>query len=573
MNETFTPTAEVANAAKRALRWLEEGRAGSGFTDVGRRRASQLANRQPVSTETIKRMYSFFSRHEVDKKGKDFDNLSKPSAGRVAWDAWGGDAGYAWSKRIVESMSEKATVATEASAFFGIIKADKQDDGTLLVTGIATDDSVDSDQQICDPDWLKSAMPSWFQWGNIREQHSNIAAGVATEYENKGDEHWITARVVDPASVKKVETGVLKGFSIGIRNPRVIKDDKAAGGRICGGEIVEVSLVDRPANPTCTLTVAKADGSDIIAVEELVEKREVSAGERADLAERGHAMPDGSYPIAHVADLRNAIQSFGRAKDKEAVKEHIIRRARALGATDLLPENWDTNKEMTMSKEETSSEESTEESSMEVTEESTEASAPEESSPEMTSEDSNLPAPKKASRFVKVCKDCKEMKGECKCAEGGYSATEMKAAASEESSQKPGEESSQELGEESSRPGGVAGVAGKASDDVVLAKMHKKLKRIEKSLSLLNNTYSELLKGIATTEDIAKSVQEVTERLSVVEKSPAAAPVRMAVGTPKPAVDENIAKAEEYRAKAFATTDPILAKGYLALAMELTPSK
>lgn len=68
--------------------------------------------------------------------------------------------------------------------------------------------------------------------------------------------------------------------------------------------------------------------------------REVSTDERDKLAGQGKAMPDGSFPIAGDGDLRNAIQSYGRAKDPAAVKRHIVKRARALGRTDLLPESW-----------------------------------------------------------------------------------------------------------------------------------------------------------------------------------------------------------------------------------------
>jgi cation transport regulator ChaB len=72
--------------------------------------------------------------------------------------------------------------------------------------------------------------------------------------------------------------------------------------------------------------------------------RVVKAAERRRLATRGAAMPGKShpFPIATVADLRNAIRSFGRAKDKAAAKRHIIRRARVLGATNLLPASWRT---------------------------------------------------------------------------------------------------------------------------------------------------------------------------------------------------------------------------------------
>ena len=69
-------------------------------------------------------------------------------------------------------------------------------------------------------------------------------------------------------------------------------------------------------------------------------KRERSAETRRRLAQSGEAMPDGSYPIVTVEDLRNAIQAFGRTDNPRATKEHIMRRARALGRTDLIPENW-----------------------------------------------------------------------------------------------------------------------------------------------------------------------------------------------------------------------------------------
>jgi len=163
-----------------------------------------------------------------------------------------------------------------ANSYAAIIKQEKQDDGSLLVYGKATDDSLDIDQQICDDVWLSSAMPEWFKsGGNIREQHSSIAAGVAKEYEAKADGHYISALVVDPISVKKVESGVLKGFSIGIKSPRVVRDQKAANGRIIDGQIVEISLVDRPANPNAKLMLAKSvDGeTSLVQVEEFTEKK------------------------------------------------------------------------------------------------------------------------------------------------------------------------------------------------------------------------------------------------------------------------------------------------------------
>ncbi|UDL15875.1 hypothetical protein QEH42_gp084 [Microbacterium phage Pumpernickel] len=63
---------------------------------------------------------------------------------------------------------------------------------------------------------------------------------------------------------------------------------------------------------------------------------------RDQAAEKGEALPDGSYPIRNVNDLKNAIKAFGRAKpgDRAKVRRHIMKRARALGKADLIPEDW-----------------------------------------------------------------------------------------------------------------------------------------------------------------------------------------------------------------------------------------
>lgn len=94
----YLPPQGVAVAAKRALAWIADGKAGSGFTAVGRARATQLASGRDVSADVVNRMSSYFARHEVDKQaeGFNFGEDNYPSAGRVAWDAWGGDAGQSW---------------------------------------------------------------------------------------------------------------------------------------------------------------------------------------------------------------------------------------------------------------------------------------------------------------------------------------------------------------------------------------------------------------------------------------------------------------------------------------------
>ena len=106
--EGYKPTSGMQSAARRAIKLKEQGKAKGAGTAVGWTRAGQLARGETLSLSTVKRMYSFFSRHEVDKKGKDWDNAENPSNGKIMWLAWGGDAGFSWSRKIVEREKNKS---------------------------------------------------------------------------------------------------------------------------------------------------------------------------------------------------------------------------------------------------------------------------------------------------------------------------------------------------------------------------------------------------------------------------------------------------------------------------------
>ena len=77
---------------------------------------------------------------------------------------------------------------------------------------------------------------------------------------------------------------------------------------------------------------------------DFIQKREFSDEKRQELADKGHAMPDGSFPIENVTDLHNAIQSIGRSKNYSKTKKHIIQRAKELEATNILPDDWKITK-------------------------------------------------------------------------------------------------------------------------------------------------------------------------------------------------------------------------------------
>ena len=137
----FTPSQGARDEAEKGLEWRREYNRGG--TLVGVARARDIANGRELSPETIGRMVSYFSRHEVDKKGQGWSPGEKgfPSAGRIAWALWGGDAGRSWANNIKRQMDNRDKVERMSNTpatiqrAFGTIK-----DGRAV---IATETPVD----------------------------------------------------------------------------------------------------------------------------------------------------------------------------------------------------------------------------------------------------------------------------------------------------------------------------------------------------------------------------------------------------------------------------------------------
>jgi hypothetical protein len=110
---SYKPTAGMVAEAKKGLEWRREH--GRGGTAVGIARARDIVNGKSLSESTVKRMFSFFSRHEVDKKAEGFRPAEKgyPSNGRIAWALWGGDAGFSWSRKISNQLKNEDERAKE----------------------------------------------------------------------------------------------------------------------------------------------------------------------------------------------------------------------------------------------------------------------------------------------------------------------------------------------------------------------------------------------------------------------------------------------------------------------------
>ena len=111
-----TPTDGMVEEAERGLAWRKEH--GRGGTEVGVARARDIANRKSLSPSTVKRMVSYFARHEVDKDGAGWSpgGDGYPSAGRIAWALWGGDAGKTWAEKVAGQLDRRADLAADTGA-------------------------------------------------------------------------------------------------------------------------------------------------------------------------------------------------------------------------------------------------------------------------------------------------------------------------------------------------------------------------------------------------------------------------------------------------------------------------
>lgn len=292
----------------------------------------------------------------------------------------------AWS-----AVKKGFTPMSDFQFFLPISKIEKQSDGSCIVSGYASTQTRDLDGEIVSIDAIKKAWPSYWEYRNIREMHQSKAVGVGKESHIDEIGPFLRAKIVDPVAVQKCVEEVYKGFSIGGR--KLAK----SGDIITELELIEISLVDRPANPDCRIQIAKRakdakDGAyllkiprsrpaasralskmakavDILAKDdhkheiecetgppiekddgepcklhgvkdcpECFDKREVKEKERESLASEGNANPDGSFPIKNKSDLANARQAIGRSKNPGKTRKLIARRARELGVK--LPDKW-----------------------------------------------------------------------------------------------------------------------------------------------------------------------------------------------------------------------------------------
>jgi cation transport regulator ChaB len=154
--------------------------------------------------------------------------------------------GEAWS-----TVQKGYTAVDNFNFFLPLSKVERNQDGSCTVSGYASTPARDLDNEIVSLDAVKKALPGYWEWRNIREMHQPSAVGIGTESNVDDRGLFLTARITDPAAAQKCIDQVYKGFSIGGR--KLAKN----GDTITEIELVEISVVDRPANPECRIEVAK----------------------------------------------------------------------------------------------------------------------------------------------------------------------------------------------------------------------------------------------------------------------------------------------------------------------------
>ncbi|HEY5209903.1 MAG TPA: HK97 family phage prohead protease [Stellaceae bacterium] len=171
----------------------------------------------------------------------------------------------------------------------------KIDESQRLVFGYASTESLDSQGEIVRKEAIEAALPDYMRFANIREMHQPSAVGVAREAALDDKGLHLAAKIVDDEAWRKVVEGVYRGFSIG---GRVTARDPEAKHVITGVELLEISLVDRPANPDSVI--------------ELFKVAEARSGEGRDPAGEGRNPVPG--PVTEKIGARHSRDDLARVQ-------------------------------------------------------------------------------------------------------------------------------------------------------------------------------------------------------------------------------------------------------------------
>lgn len=271
----FTPPQGVRDAAERALEVrADKPESQRGMTPVGIARARDLKAGKQLSPETVKRMLNYFTRHEVDKQGSTWDDQGK---GWQAWHGWGGDAGFAWARKVVRQMDSADNKAQSLRAYGEAIQLSEAPsydvpDGLTIgkpfktlslgqvssrMSGEAIGKEIDVDmlremirvyqeRRDADPviiDWQHATSP--FNGGPPAPPESGNALGLIVDLELRDDGLYAT-----PAYNERGLTVVSEAGGVLWSSPEFITGDvfnRSGGEQIGSAQLLAITLTPRPA--------------------------------------------------------------------------------------------------------------------------------------------------------------------------------------------------------------------------------------------------------------------------------------------------------------------------------------
>ncbi len=259
----FSPNEAMAREAERGLKWREE--YGRGGTEIGVARARDISNRRNLSLDTVKRMRSYFARHEVDKQGQGWSPGEEgyPSAGRIAWALWGGDPGKSWADAIVrrEEGDKSMDGTIQHKSFSLTLKREPDQDGIFegyaSVFGV-----VDQGMDVVERGAFAKSLGKrkvkmlWQHemdkpigvWEDIYEDERGLfVRGRILKEVDKGRE-----------AMALLKAGAIDSMSIGYRTIEAMPEGDGRVRKLLEVDLFEISLVTFPMLPDAKVTAVKS---------------------------------------------------------------------------------------------------------------------------------------------------------------------------------------------------------------------------------------------------------------------------------------------------------------------------
>lgn len=285
--ETYQAPKAAGKAAALGLEWRKE--FGRGGTQVGVRRATQLKNNEPLSAETVLRMWSFFRRHEVDRQAEGFNEGEKgfPSAGKIANLLWGGDPAYDWLKKLRQTNRWPA----------------RKDLAPVHHGSEGEHEPLELDEVV---EHIKPII--------IRENAVMLTGGLPQWETTRGDIDVLIKNPLDEGTRKAIEFRVGRAFPPEISQRIEFLDDDLGGSFTTHVPLYDLALVPK------THEIALRDGSEFVRVE------------MAD-AQTDKADPYLLYPANPNKPVRSVFQTEYQGKSVHIDWRIAVRASQLIGWT------------------------------------------------------------------------------------------------------------------------------------------------------------------------------------------------------------------------------------------------